>query len=169
MKRYLLAVCAVFAASGMGRAMADEICPALTKLLTDPPSGFVALRGEKTSAVWPIWKAKAFLTNSACELRGAETDPQQELRCTINDKVDAAVTTAWYKATGAAIDACLPHLPHGSRFVRKPEVAKKADAFEGVTTVWAYDTKSEHIEIELTDARNFGFASNTLSVRYLKR
>lgn len=169
MKRYLLACCAVFATSGMGRAMADEICPALSKLLTNPPAGFVALRAEKTSAVWPIWKAKPFLANAACELRGAESDPQQELRCTINDKATEAVATAWYKTTGAAIDACLPSLPHGSRFVRKPEVSKAADGFQGVVTVWAYDAKSEHIEIELTDDRNFGFASNTLTVRYLKR
>ena len=79
------------------------------------------------------------------------------------------MTTAWYKTTGAAIDACLPSLPHGSRFVRKPEISKAADEFHGVVTVWAYDGRSEHIEIELTDDRNFGFASNTLSVRYLKR
>src|ERR1700734_1776140 len=69
-KRSLLAFCVIFATSGMGRAMADDICPALTRLLTNPPAGFVALRAEKTSAVWPIWKAKAFLANAVCELRG---------------------------------------------------------------------------------------------------
>ena len=64
------------AGTGMGRAMADEICPALTSLLTNPPAGFVALRGERTSEVWPRWTAKPFLANAVCELRGAETDPQ---------------------------------------------------------------------------------------------
>lgn len=169
MKRIWLAFCGILAASGMGRAMADEICPALTNLLTNPPAGFVALRGEKTSEVWPRWTAKPFLANAVCELRGAETDPQQELRCTINNQAEEAATAAWYKATGAAIDACLPSLPNGKRYVRKPETAKQADGFQGVTTVWAYDGGSEKIEIELTNDSNFGHASNTMSVRYLKR
>lgn len=116
-----------------------QICQALTRLLANPPAGFVALREEKTSAVWSTWTAKPFLTNAVCELRGAESDPQQELRCTINDKATVEATTAWYKATGAAIDACLPSLPHGSRLVRRAEVPKQADGFEGAVTVWAYD------------------------------
>ena len=126
MRLLRLALSAVFAGLGTGHAMADEICQALSRLLANPPAGFVALREEKTSAVWPIWTAKPFLTNAVCELRGAESDPQQELRCTINDKATVEATTAWYKATGAAIDACLPSLPHGSRFVRNAEVSKQA-------------------------------------------
>jgi hypothetical protein len=168
-KKLLIAFSAIFAAVGMGRAMADEICPALTSLLTNPPAGFVALRGEKTSEVWPRWTAKPFLANAVCELRGAETDPQQELRCTVNDQATDAVATAWYKATAAAIDACLPKLPHGAQFVRKPEVSRNVDEFHGITTLWAYDGKAEKIEIELTSDHNFGHASNTMSVRYFKR
>jgi hypothetical protein len=160
---------AIFAAMGMGRAMADEIGPVLTRLLANPPSGFVALRGEKTSAVWPIWTAKPFLPNAVCELRGDETGPKQELHCTINNKAPEDVTTAWYKSTASAIDKTIRQLPHGGSYVRNKEVSKNADAFQGLSTVWVYDGGAEKIEIELTDDRNFGFASNTLSVRYLKR
>lgn len=160
---------AAFGVFGAGDVMADEICPALKALLASPPAGFVALRGEKTSAVWPIWTAKPFLAEAACELRGEVGDAQHELRCTVNNKAAAAVTTAWYRATAAAIDVCLPGLPNGSRYVRKAEAVKHADQFEGVVTSWVYDGRSEKVEIELTDDRNFGFASNTMTVRYLKR
>lgn len=149
--------------------MADEIGPALTRLLTDPPSGFVALRGEKTSATWPMWKAKPFVPGAACELRGDETGPQLELRCTVNERSDAATTKAWYAATADAIAAALPRVPNGRSFVRKPESASEADSYRGVTTVWSYDGRSERIEIELGDASSAGNARNTLSVRYLKR
>lgn len=149
--------------------MADEIGPALTRLLTDPPSGFVALRGEKTSTTWSTWKAKPFVPGASCELRGAETDPQQELRCTVNETADAATTKAWYASTAAAIAAALPRVPNGRSFVRKPEATRNTDSYRGVTTVWSYDGKSERVEIELADVSDAGNPSNTLSVRYLKR
>ena len=149
--------------------MADEICPALTALLTDPPSGFVALRGEKTSETWAKWKAKPLLPNAQCEVSGDTSDPQQELTCIVNDRADAASATVWYKAAAAQIDACLPRLPNGARYVRKGEVANNADAFEGVATSWVFDGGGEKVEIELTNESNFGRARNTITVRYLKR
>ena len=149
--------------------MADEICPALTALLTDPPAGFVALRGEKTSDTWAKWKAKPLLPKAQCELSGDTGDAQQELTCIVNDRADAAAASAWYKATAAEIDACLPHLPNGARYVRKAEVASHADKFEGVASSWVYDGGREKVEIELTNERNFGWARNKMTVRYLKR
>lgn len=149
--------------------MADEMCPALTALLTDPPAGFVALRGEKTSATWAKWTAKPFLPKAQCDLSGDTGDVQQVLSCTINDRAEAAAASAWYKAAAAEIDACLPRLPNGARYVRRGEVARNADKFEGVTTSWVYDGGGEKVEIELTDDRDFGWARNTMTVRYLKR
>lgn len=160
---------AIFTLLGASPAMADELSGALGRLLANPPSGFVALRGERTSTVWPKWAAKPFIPNASCELQGAETDPQQELRCTVNAQSSVEVASAWYKHAKAEIDATVRKLPHGAHYKRQPERAQQADQSQTTTTLWVCDQGGTKVEIELSNNEEFGFGSNTLSVRYLTR
>jgi hypothetical protein len=148
-------------------ASAEDVCTQLRALLKDPPSGFVALRGERTSTTWARWSGKPFLPNSTCEITGSDDGPDSELRCVVNEKAEPSVVDAFYDSTRHAIDQCLPGLPGGREFVRQ-EAAKRADGFEGKTTSWGYRSRSVRFEIELTNDRVFGFARNSFVVRYRK-
>src|SRR5690348_14123085 len=130
-------------------ASAEDVCAQLRALLKDPPSGFVSLRGERTSTTWPRWSGKPFLPNSACEITGSDDGPDSQLRCTVNDKAEPAVADEFYETTQRAIDQCLPGLPNGREFVRK-EVPKAADGFKGNVTSWVYRSQSMRFEIELS-------------------
>jgi hypothetical protein len=151
--------------SSSGAASAADICTQLRALISDPPSGFVALRGEKTSDTWPRWSSKPFLSNASCELSG--DGPESQLRCIVNDKAEPSVADAFYEQTRRAIDQCLPGLPHGREFARQ-EAPNGADGFEGKTTSWAYRGRGMRFEITLSNDRVFGNARNSLVVRYQK-
>lgn len=148
-------------------ASAQDVCTQLQTLLKDPPAGFVALRGERTSNTWPRWSGKPFLPNSTCEITGSDDGPDSQLRCIVNDKAEPNVADAFYESTRRAIDQCLPGLPNGRQFVRQ-EAAKGADGFEGKTTSWTYRSRSMRFDIELSNDRVFGFARNSFVVKYQK-
>ena len=150
-------------------ARAEGTCPALTTLLAHPPSGFVALRGEKTSETWAKWDAKPFLPGFTCSLEGDVDDPRQELRCTLDGHADPSAATAWYKSMIAEIDGCLSRRPHAGFYVRRAEVASHADGASGVTTTWLRDDAGGKSEITLSDGRVSGHVRDTLSVTYMRR
>ena len=148
-------------------AAAEGVCNQLRALLDNPPSGFVALRAERASAVWPRWSGKPFLPGSTCEIIGSDDGPDSELRCLVNEKAEPGVADAFYEATRRAIDQCLPGLPNGRDFVRD-EARRNADGFEGLTTRWSRRSRAVRFEIELTNDRVFGAARNSLTVKFQK-
>jgi hypothetical protein len=148
-------------------ASAEDVCAQLRLLLHDPPSGFVAQRGERTSTIWPRWSAKPVLAGAVCEITGSDDGPDSQFHCILNDKAAPAVADAFYESTRHAIDQCLPGLPHGREFVRQ-EANKASDGFEGSTTSWTYRAPTMRFDIELTNDRIFGTPRNSLVVKYQK-
>ena len=166
--RVVLGMVGAFLICTPATAAADDFCTHLRALLSDPPSGFVALRGASQSAIWPRWSAKPFLPHANCEITGTADRPDAELRCVINDKATPSVTTAFFAQTRASIEACLKKLPNGASFTLA-DSKNAADGFVGMTTIWDSRSKTEHVQIELTNDTVFGAARTSFSVTYRKR
>jgi hypothetical protein len=103
----VLATCLAWSA-----ARAEDVCPMLTKLLNNPPSGFVASRATPSGA--KHWTSQSLLTQPArCLLWQSARAEAHEIRCTVDDRAPAAETAAYYDDTAAAIDRCLAARPDG--------------------------------------------------------
>jgi hypothetical protein len=148
-------------------ASAEEICPQLTQLLKDPPSGFVANRGEPISP--QSWASKPFLANANCVVSVARVAEAHEMRCTVNDGTKATLVTQYYQDTAGSVDRCLAALPEGKKYNRQ-EMPVDSEGLKGAETRWIYDSDALRFQIDLSNYRRTfdGSTYNSFSVEYLR-
>jgi hypothetical protein len=148
-------------------ASALDICSQLSRLITDPPAGFVAARAEQTSP--QRWASRPFLPNANCAVWASRSSEAHNIRCTINDGTNASKVAGFYQDTVQSIDRCLAALPDGKKY-RRHTAQVDSDGLKGAETRWIYDSGVLRFQIDLADYRRTADRStyNSLSVEYLK-
>ncbi len=164
MNRLLACALALLALPG---AAAADICPALTRVLADPPSGFVALRGAPDEPQY--WHSKPFLAGASCTVWAGLAAAAHTVRCVANDEAAPARVTAFYETTRHEIDACLASLPDGAKYARQVRPIDTA-RIKGSETTWVLDTPASRLKIDLADFLRVAAATcyNSFSVEYVK-
>jgi hypothetical protein len=148
-------------------ASALDICPQLSKLIADPPAGFVAARAEPTSP--QRWASRPFLPSASCAVWASRSSEAHNIRCTINDGANPSKVAGFYRDTVRSIDRCLTALPDGRKYNRHTAQVD-SEGLKGAETRWIFDSDVLRFQIDLTDYRRTadGSTYNSLSVEYLK-
>jgi hypothetical protein len=157
----------VFIALFATTASAQEICGQLSKLMKDPPAGFVSQRAELLSP--QRWASRSFLPNAKCVIWASRSGDADEIRCTINDGASPSIVAKFYQDTERSIDRCLAAMPGGDKYERRT-ARIESGSLKGVETVWIHDSDLRRFQVDLTEYRRTidGTAYNSFSVQYLK-
>ena len=161
---FLGIACFLLVASPAG---AEGICDPLIRLITDPPSGFIAYRAEPIEPQY--WTSKPLLPQGKCKVWASLMAEAHNVRCTANDDASPAVVTAYFEDTRRTIDLCLMALPNSAKFERRANPVN-TEGLKGAETSWVYDTATARLKINLTDYLRvtLGSSYNSFAVEYLK-
>ena len=157
----------VFVGLFASSASAEEICPQLSRLIKDPPAGFVSDRAEPISP--QRWASRPFLPNAKCVIWASRSAEAHNIRCTINDGADPSTVTEFYQDTERSIDRCLAALPEGNKYDRHTTQVD-SEGLKGAETRWVYDSDVLRFQIDLTNYRRTfdGSTYNSFFFEYLK-
>jgi hypothetical protein len=165
--RVWIALLIVFAACHVARA--EDVCPMLSKLLDNPPAGFVASRAAPSGA--KHWISQPLLAHPAqCLLWQSARAEAHEIRCTVDDRAPPAETAAFFDDTAAAIDRCLAARSDGRAWHREAAPVAVPNGLSGRRVFWVFDNDAIRFRVGLADFRRHhdGSSYDELSVEYLK-
>jgi hypothetical protein len=128
-------------------ASAQEMCPTLSKLMAQPPAGFLENRGEPAGP--QQWLSRQDLPASRCILWEARAKDAYDMRCTINDGAAAAAVEGFYQGASQSIDRCLAGLPDGAKYQRQA-AAVDVEGLKGQETTWVMQTDAVQFKIHMT-------------------
>ena len=90
-------------------------CVLLAQYLTNPPSAFIAQRGQQTSD--RKWKSKRDLPNASCTISLTKR-ATHIAQCIFNEGASAEVALSWYKTMESNVEECISKLPEHSQYRR---------------------------------------------------
>jgi hypothetical protein len=162
-----LLVAALLGFPGLAAPAFADICPGLTRLLTAPPSGFIAARGEPTAPQY--WAAKPIVADAKCRIWQSAAAEAHNMRCVVNDEAAPESVAEFYRKTSDEIDRCLAALPGSPKFDRTSREVETS-LLKGTETVWISDTPAVRFKIDLAGYRRveLGTSYDSLSVEFLK-
>jgi hypothetical protein len=165
--RNLSVVIGIFFCFLAAGAHAADICPMVTKLLADPPSGFIADRGSPVNE--KMWDSLPVLDNAKCRVWASTDKDAHEIRCQVNDGAAADTVAAYYQAAGRQVAACLSARPDAKQWTRGTRKVAVSSMTEDETS-WTNRTDVERFRIILTNSRrtNDGSTYNEFDVTFLK-
>jgi hypothetical protein len=148
-------------------AAAQDICTIVSKLLTDPPAGFIA---ERAAPMEPRrWAGKPVLPHGDCVVWASDSAEAHDLRCFVNNRAAATEVNAFYTSAEQSISQCLTARDDHASFARTTKQIKDY-GLTGVETTWINESDKARWKIGLSDFRRDadGSAYNNFYVEYLK-
>lgn len=160
----VIGFCFVFATSG---AHAADVCGMLTKLLANPPSGFIADRAARIDE--KFWSSQPLLENGDCRIWASKDGDGHEIRCSVNNHAPQATVDGFYKDTAQSVDRCLAARPDAKTWERAVRTLQ-VESMTGEETSWVFNDHTVRFKIELSaDKRTHdGSFYDEFDVEFLK-